>query len=144
MSDLKNYNIIFIGYYKTIEPFKDFLDFDFDYNIIEHQHEYVISSGSNADTFLIEGGWDKKTDYSLVLSFQSLTGNSFLFFLSSQDIGNIFTVRLFTDRNYIEKFYKEQVQPLNTRNFMALYKVNGFITTDFTNELLRVDKINMD
>lgn len=144
MNDLKNYNIIFIGSYKTIEPFKDFLDFDFDYNIIENQHEYLVSTGNKADTFRIEGGWDEKTDYSLLLNFQSLSGNSFLFFLSSQDIGNISTVRLFTNGEYLEKFYKEQVQPLNTKYFKALYRVKGFNTTDFTYELLRVDKIETD
>lgn len=139
-TDLKDYNIIFIGNYKNMGLFDNILqELKFSFGITTGSNQYIFTSDPCATIYSPENDNIKQTDYSLVVYSEGYNNNHYLFFLSTQDIGNISTVRQLTDPEYMEKFENEQLKPLNQETFKALFKVEGINKTDLSFELIRVE-----
>jgi hypothetical protein len=64
--------------------------------------------------------------------------NSFLFFLSNNDLGNISTIKYFTNPKTLEEFSEKLV----TANFEALFETRGFRREDFSIKLLHLNKLS--
>ncbi|MCF6359060.1 MAG: hypothetical protein L3J54_14780 [Draconibacterium sp.] len=142
ISDFKNFNIVFIGAYKSKQPIENIIyGMKMKYNIIESGRKYLISNDPDVVTYEIIEDDIMKVDYCTILNFESFSGNRYLFFLSSESAGNISLVRLFTDKTMLNEFFKNHVVPLKTDQFKALYRVKGLKTTDFSYEFVRIDSL---
>ena len=139
-TDLKDYNIIFIGNYKNMGLFENIVrEIHFDYGITADSNQYIFTTDPCAKIYAPESSDLKQTDYSLVIYTEGYNKNHYLFFLSSQDIGNISTVGQMTNPKYMERFSNEQLKPLKLKTFKALFKVEGINKTDLSSELIRVE-----
>lgn len=138
-SDLPDHNFLFIGSYRAIGIFNEFLNkaglhFDnktsvLEFNSADSTYEYHF--GKN---YLLED------DYVSVLRISTETGKEVLFFLSSFEIGNDAVTKYFTDELLLADFEKE-IPTDNSKCFKALFKVSGIYTTAFKTELLHIDPI---
>ena len=139
-TDLKDYNIIFIGNYKNMGLFENIVhELKFSFGITTGSNQYILATDPCATIYSPENDNIKQTDYSLVVYSEGYNNNHYLFFLSTQDIGNISTVRQLTNLGFMEKFRDEQLKPLNQETFKALFKVEGINKTDLSFELIRVE-----
>ena len=138
--DLKNNNIIFVGNYKNMGLFENIIkDMNFSFGISSSANQFIFSSDPCAQTYEPGNSSNKETDYALVIHADGFSDNHFLLFLSTQDIGNISTVNQLTNVTYLSQFNKENLQPLGSSQFKALYKVEGINKTDLTFELIKVE-----
>lgn len=139
-SDLPNHNFLFIGSYRAIGIFKEFLDkaglnFDNKNSVLE-----FVSADSTYEyhfgrSYLLED------DYVSVLRISTDTGKEVLFFLSSFEIGNDAVTKYFKNEMLLAEFEKKI--PKNSSGcFKALFKVSGIYTTAFKTELLHIEPIN--
>lgn len=139
-TDLKDYNIIFLGNYKNMGLFENIIhELKFNFGITTGSNQYIFTSDPCATIYTPENDNMKETDYSLVVYSEGYNNNHYLFFLSTQDIGNISTVRQMTDPEFMKKFDDEQLKPLKQETFKALFKVEGINKTDLSFELIRVE-----
>lgn len=139
--DLKEYNIIFIGNYKNMGLFENVVkELNFSFGLSNNSNQFIFPDDPCGEIFKPDNNNNiKQTDFSLVVYTKGFSDNHFLFFLSTQDIGNISTVSQFTDPEYMKQFENEQLSKLNSTYFKALYKVDGINKTDLSFELLLVE-----
>ncbi len=138
--DLKAYNIIFVGNFKNMGIFENMVkEMNFSFGISNDSRQMIFSNDPCANIFESQNTSVKETDYALVINTEGFSGNRFLFFLSSQDIGNISTVNQFTSPVYLKLFFEEELKQANPEDFKALFKVEGMNKTDLSFELLKVE-----
>lgn len=138
--DLKNNNIIFVGNYKNMGLFENLIkEMKFSFEISHLHDQYIFAPFRSAGASSESTNNNKETDYALVISTEGFSHNRLLFFLSTKDIGNISTVNLLTNAEYLKSFVKDKLQSLDPNNFKALYKVEGINKTDLSFELIRVE-----
>ncbi|TKG93803.1 hypothetical protein EYV94_16295 [Puteibacter caeruleilacunae] len=139
--DLQSHHVIFVGNYKNMGLLEQILkDRDVDYNDeIAAYLQRINTSDDPCETELLDKVSITKTDYALVMSFKNFTNNEFLVFLSRTDIGNISTVNLFLDGNYMKEFIDEYLEGDNEKEFKALYQVEGINKTNLSYQLITVD-----
>lgn len=139
-TDLKDYNIIFVGNYKNMGLFESIIkDIPLSFGISNGEKQYIFSKDPNATIYSPGLEKQKQTDYSLVIYKQGYNDNHFLFFLSSQDIGNISTVGRLSDKNFIQQLQKKHLNKTDPQNFSLLFKVEGLNKTDLSCELIIVE-----
>jgi hypothetical protein len=139
-SDLKSNNIIFIGNYKNMGILANVIrEMEFPFGVANASVQYIFSNDPCAQVYEAPNRNPTEEDYALVIHAPGYDGNRFLFFLSSQDIGNISTVSQLTNPAYLKQFTEEQLKPLKKSDFKALYKVQGINKTDLSFELIRVE-----
>ncbi|MGE4587872.1 MAG: hypothetical protein AB7D05_11070 [Mangrovibacterium sp.] len=139
-ADLKSNNLIFVGNYKNMGILENLVrELDFPFGVANSSVQYIFSKDPCARIY--EAPYDRNTeeDYALVIYAPGFEGNRFLFFLSAQDIGNISTVSQLADPDYLGTFAREQLEPLKTNDFKALYRVQGINKTDLNFNLIRVE-----
>ncbi len=138
--DLKNNNIIFVGNYKNMGLFENVVqDLDFSFGIFSSGRQFIFADDQNAEIYRPANDNSKQIDYALVINTEGYTGNRFLLFLSTQDIGNISVVDQLTNPDYLATLLNEKLKQLDPDNFKALYKVQGINKTDLSFELIRVE-----
>lgn len=138
--DLKEFNIVFIGNYKNMGLFENIVkELHFNFGIASGNNQYIFPTDPCAEVYTPENGNLKQNDYATVIYTEGYADNYYLFFLSTQDIGNISTVNLFTDPEYVRSFTDEQLKNLNSPSFKTLYKVEGIDKTSLSFELIRVE-----
>lgn len=138
--DLKDFNIVFIGNYKNMGLFENIVkELHFNFGIASGENQYIFPSDPCAEVYAPENNNLKQNDYATVILTEGYADNHYLFFLSTQDIGNISTVGLFTDPEYVKSFNKEQLKEINPNSFKALYRVEGINKTSLSFELIRVE-----
>lgn len=139
-TDLKDFNIIFIGNYKNMGIFENLVrEMSFTFSISNASIPYIISNDPCARVYEPQSDKLKEEDYALVINASGYSDNRFLLFLSSQDIGNISTVKQLTQHEYLKHFQEEQLKPLELIDFKALYKVEGINKTDLSFELIHIE-----
>jgi hypothetical protein len=139
-SDLKSNNVIFIGNYKNMGILENVIrEMKFSFGVANASVQYIFSNDPCARIYEAPNHNLTEEDFALVIHAPGYAGNRFLFFLSSQDIGNISTVSQLTNAAYLNQFVQKQLKPLNKTDFKALYKVEGINKTDLSFELLRVE-----
>ena len=138
--DLKENNIIFVGNYKNMGIFENIVkEMGFSFGISSASKQFIFSNDPCAEVFEPGTNNYKETDYALVINTEGFSNNRFLFFLSTQDIGNISVVNQLTNIEYLKQFAKDNLQSINTNDFRALYQVEGINKTDLSFELIRVE-----
>ncbi|MDX9881834.1 MAG: helix-turn-helix domain-containing protein [Prolixibacteraceae bacterium] len=138
--DLKEYNIIFIGNYKNMGLFENIVrELHFSFGISSGASQYIFPADPCAEVYAPENTSMKQTDYSLVIYTKGYNNNRYLFFLCTQDIGNISTVGQMTNLAFMSEFRDSQLKLLQQDYFKALFKVEGINKTDLSFELLKVE-----
>ncbi|MGQ7869534.1 hypothetical protein [Sunxiuqinia sp. sy24] len=138
--DLKNNNIIFVGNYKNMGLFENIVnDINFSFGVGSASRQLIFSNDPCAEIYQPTNNNTKETDYALVINTKGYTGNRFLLFLSTQDIGNISVVNQLTKPDYLRSFINEKSKQLDTESFKALYQVEGINKTDLSFELVKVE-----
>lgn len=138
--DLKENNIIFVGNYKNMGIFENIVkEMSFSFGISSSSKQFIFSSDPCSELFEPKQNNSKATDYALLIYTEGFSNNRLLFFLSTQDIGNISTVNQFTDIEYFKQFTDEHNPQINFGNFKALYQVEGINKTDLSFDLIRVE-----
>ncbi|WP_139957156.1 helix-turn-helix domain-containing protein [Flavicella sediminum] len=129
-------NILYVGQFKTMKESKSiFLKNSKKFKINKDGFSYIESGGIKNYTTTFNQS--NKTEYALV-SFEKTSNNKeALFFVSNHDIGVLATVRNFTDRNWLENFYKNL--PTKTSHFNALFEVHGIQRTDMNCKLVQLE-----
>jgi len=140
-TNLQKENVIYFGQSKTMGLLKNVLNESFPQ--YEFNNASIIRSNSidgNHSTFtdvVSRGG--KITDYTVVASLTTQSGNSLKFFLSDQDCGAISAINYFTNNDSIKAFYDRHKLGLNT-DFIALFKVEGWERKGYQMEFILIDK----
>lgn len=139
-TDLKNYNIILVSNFKNMGIFESIIQkMNFSFGISNTSIQYIISNDPCAQIYEARNDNLKEEDYALVIHAGGYGNNRYLFFLSSQDIGNISTVKQFTQPEYMRHFREEYLKQINSDDFKALYQVEGINKTDLSFELIRFE-----
>ncbi|MCI0693590.1 hypothetical protein L0337_16475 [candidate division KSB1 bacterium] len=145
LEDLQKHNIIYLGPYKALQIMKTVtrnLNFKYSpqkggslltYFLQDSNKVYTYSWVTNPET-------KARNDYVMVVKVFGYSGNVFLFFISEHDFGNISTVRYFTNPEHLREF--SDLVALG--HFEALFEVKGIIRTDFSMQLLHVNKLHSD
>lgn len=141
--DLKAFNIIYIGSYKSLSILSPFFEnSSFDYNIDE---DLLILQTEGNDTKEYKTTRNIKPglmkDYAVVLKTQASNKNSVLMFLSTHDIGDIATINYFTHHETLKRFEEKYLSQKGSTEFEALFEVSGFEKTDFELKPLYVKAI---
>lgn len=144
LADLQRYNIVYLGPYKSLKVLRTVTrELNFKYRLDDHRRLdfFDRSSGKNFTyTWVTNPETQARNDYAIVLKVSGGNDNTFLFFLSQHDFGNVSTTKHFTDAAYL----KELRKGITSNYFEALFEVKGIVRTDFEIKLLHVNAINAD
>ena len=144
LADLQRYNIVYLGPYKSLKVLSTVTrELNFKYRLDDHRRLDFFDKSSNqlfTYTWMTNPETQARNDYAIVLKVSGGNGNTFLFFLSQHDFGNVSTTKHFTDAAYLE----ELRQGITSNYFEALFEVKGIVRTDFEIKLLHVNAINTD
>ena len=121
--DLKKGNLIYVGQYsispKLTSLFNDFnLYFKLDGKELTFKGHPTISS----EKFYTDYN-DDNQDFSIISKFKGPDNNECFLFFSNHGIGVKATIEYFTNREFLENFYKKNMK--GKENFTAIYKVYG-------------------
>ncbi len=145
LEDLQKHNIIYLGPYKTLQILKTVtrnLNFKYSpqkggstltYFLQDSNKTYTYSWLTNPET-------KARNDYALVVKVFGYNGNVFLFFISEHDFGNISTVKYFTNPAQLKEFGRL----VASGHFEALFEAKGIIRTDFSMQMLHINKLHSD
>ena len=144
LEDLQKYNILYIGPYKTLRILETVTrNLNFRYALRTTSSTLSFLSPDSGKTYdycwVTNPETNARNDYAIVTKVSGHNGNTFLFFLSQHDFGNISTVRYLTSREALREF--------STRapgSFEALFEVKGIIRSDFGMKLLHVNHLHSD
>ncbi|MBD3376062.1 hypothetical protein GF406_13580 [candidate division KSB1 bacterium] len=141
--DLNNYNIIFIGSFKTyriLTPILNQLNTSYQihpntlfYNDTESDTTFAYPSPKNPETGYVK-------DYTLVTRVPGPNRNTILLFSSTHDIGHIATVRAFTNTDFLNDIGSNII--MDTPYFESLFLVSGFERTAFFPKLLHYNTLD--
>ncbi len=142
LNDLNNYNIIYVGSYKSINLLSNVIGkLNFKYEV--HHPSSNISFRELESNKLFNYNWinnaesNVRNDYAMVIKVKGPSDNTIILFLSEHDFGNLSTVKYFTNPTQISEFEKN----MNHSYFEALFEVRGIERTDFTMELIHINKL---
>ncbi len=145
LEDLQKHNIIYLGPYKTLQILKTVtrnLNFKYSPQKGGSTLTYFLQDSNKTFTYswLTNPETKARNDYALVLKVFGYSGNVFLFFISEHDFGNISTVKYFTHPEHLKEFGGL----VSTGHFEALFEAKGIIRTDFSMQLLHINKLHSD
>ncbi len=139
MQYLQQYNVIFIGLFKTSGFFNNFfLNSNFTIDTEGNIVSLIDKTGKEATEYHQIGKSESMhDDYSIVAKYSGPNRNTVMLFLSFHDIGVIQSVKYLTNPQLLktvqEKFKTNQG---NTECFEILFKVNGINRTDLSSEIM--------
>jgi hypothetical protein len=142
LEDLQNYNIIYIGSYKTLYLLKAVIA-NLSFNLEFRPEESVISFFSRETgithtySFVTNPDTRARNDYAMFIKVSGHNNNTFYLFLSQHDFGNLATVKYFTNPERLAEFSNR----VNSEYFEALFEVTGILRTDFDINLLHVNEL---
>ncbi|MDZ7721829.1 MAG: hypothetical protein U5R06_03125 [candidate division KSB1 bacterium] len=145
IEDLQNYNIVYIGPYKCL----NILDtvtrkLRFNYQLrqgssqllfydVDSTKEYSYNWVTNPET-------NARNDYVMVIKVSGYNDNTFVFFISEHDFGNIGTMKYFTDPETAESLQ----DITGDHYFEALFEVTGIIRTAFKVDVKHINFLHSD
>ncbi len=139
-TDLKDYNIIFVGNYKNMGLFESVIkEINFTYGIAGDGKQYITSSDPCASVYAPGIIKQKEVDYPMVIVRQGYNNNHFMLFLSSVDIGNISTVSRLASPDFVNQLETEHSKVISSGNYSMLFKVEGIDKTDLACELMQIE-----
>lgn len=143
--DLQNYNVIYIGSFKSLGLMKNLLkNSNFEYivypnELIYHQLEpdsvfHYNSVDSDKDNAL-------ESDFAILTKVPATNKTNIVFFLSTRDIGLIAMTKYFTNPEQIIQFEENYLQSgSSTPYFETCFKILGLQRTTRSVEMLHVNK----
>ncbi|MGY6647722.1 hypothetical protein [Wenyingzhuangia sp. IMCC45574] len=137
-NDISNYNLLFIGQYKTMNLSNSFfLKKSNCFSLYKDGFQYEKDNTKKRyNTQRMKNG---RVEYAMV-SFTSFTkGKQAFYFVSNNDIGTMATLRYFTQKESLKKFI--QLLPDRNTSFNALFKVSGLQRNDISCELVELEVI---
>jgi hypothetical protein len=143
--DIQRKNIIYIGSYKSLYLLNTIIrNLNLQY-VIENDKrllKYFDEDSNKVITYswVTNPATQARNDYCIVAKVNGPNENTFLFFLSQHDFGNISTVRYFTNPENTKTF----MEKIPSENFQALFEVTGIIRTDFDIKLINMTEIQAD
>ena len=145
LNDFNNFNIVYIGSYKSLNLLSNIIGkLNFKYEV--HQpvssitFQEILTNKSFNYEWIANTETSARNDYAMVIKVKGPSNNSFMFFLSEHDFGNISTVKYFTNLSQIEVFEEK----LTSKYFEALFEVKGIKRTDFSMDLLNLNQLEND
>ena len=138
LKDLQNNNIIYIGSHKNLNILNLFTrNLNFEYNIVPGGIKYFDKEKDSLFTYSIDDKYDSlaRRDFPVVIKQAGPNNNSFMFFISIHDLGNISTVKYFTNNKTVGEFTKK----VKDKNFIALFESRGYRREDFSIKLLHLN-----
>ena len=140
LEDIQKNNIIYIGSHKSLNLLNLFTNnLNFKYKILPGGITYYDNQNDSSYMYSIEDNFSSlaRRDFPIVIKETGPNNNSFLFFISIHDLGNISTVKYFTKKNNVKIFFEK----IKTNNFIALFETRGYRREDFSIKLLHVKKL---
>lgn len=139
LEDLQKYNIIYIGPYKSLNQLCTVTrDLDFKYHPSQLDFFDRVENKPLHYSWATDHETQARNDYAMVLKVYGTNDNTFMFFLSQHDIGNISTVKRFSNPQFLEEMRME----IPSGGFEALFEVKGIVRTDFEIRLLHVNELH--
>lgn len=143
--DLQNYNVVYIGSFKSLGLMKNLLrNSNFEYIVYPNE---LIYHQLNPDSLFHYNSVDSDKDNALESDFAVLTKvpatnkTNIVFFLSTRDIGLIAMTKYFTNPEQIIQFENNYLKSdSSTPYFETCFKILGLQRTTRSVELLHVNK----
>ncbi len=138
LKDLQNNNIIYIGSHKNLNLMNLFTrNLNFEYNIVPGGVKYFDKEKDSLYYYTIDDKYDSlaRRDFPVVIKQAGPNNNSFMFFISIHDLGNISTVKYFTNSKTVQEFTNK----VGNKNFIALFESRGYRREDFSIKLLHLN-----
>lgn len=145
LNDLNTYNIVYVGSYKSLNLLSNIIGkLNFKYEVHQPNSSITFKDIITNETFnyqwITNAETKARNDYAMVIKVKGPSNNSFMFFLSEHDFGNISTAKYFTNLTEIKQFEEK----LTSNYFEALFEVKGIERTDFSMELLKINQLKSD
>ncbi len=145
IEDLQKFNIIYIGPYKCLNLLTIVTNrLNYEYNLRQGSSQLSFFDVNRSEKYLYKWITNPETnarnDYAMVIKVSGGNDNTFMFFISEHDFGNIGTIRYFTDPQTIASFTDQ----VNDKNFEALFEVTGIIRTSFSVEMKHLNFLHSD
>ncbi len=139
IDDFRNRNLIFVGSFKTLHEFKSTteklgLKYDVESSLLSYDLADTTLQFDNRSTPYLN------YEYAAVAHFMLPDERGVLFFLCDNDIGNMATLKYFTDKQLMQPIMQE-LKALESFNFKAIFEVKGEERTDFDITLERLDAL---
>ncbi len=143
--DLQNYNVVYIGSFKSLGLMKNLLkNSNFEYIVYPNE---LVYHQLNPDSVFHYNSVDSdkdnalESDYAVVTKVPATNKTNIIFFLSTRDIGLIAMTKYFTNPEQIEQFednYLKSESP--APYFETCFKILGLQRTTRSVEMLHVNK----
>jgi hypothetical protein len=139
--DLNQYNVIFIGSFKTLRLLKNLLN-NHHFEYIIHPNTLLYKDTENDTVYSYQSPKNQTTgkvkDYAIFSRFPGPNNNVLTIFSSTHDVGHISTVRYFTQWENTNQFEESYLTKENKIYFDALFEVMGYSRIGFQPELLHL------
>lgn len=143
---LQQYNIIFVGLYKTMGLFKTYFQHsDFIVDDTNNRLEIIDSTGNITASYIQNGKAENiHDDYAIAAKFPGPNHNYIFLFSSFHDIGIIECVKTFTTPELFETTSSKIKSTYGNipNNFELLIKVIGANRTDISSEIQYINQID--
>lgn len=142
-SDLTKYNIIYIGTFRTLGILENIvfdLGFSHEKSVLNYKHIGSTESMQYLHKWNTKTGYCK--DYAVAIKVLGPNENTFLFFLSFYDTGNIALLDYFSQPDSRKVFESEYLMKADSPYFKALFEVDGYERTVLDVKLLDFDRIS--
>ncbi len=139
--DLPENHVIFIGSYKTqniLQPTNEKIGVRYDIS----NNTLLYQLGDSTVTYKNHSENKLEYEYAVMVHFVTNDGRNVIFFMCNNDVGNIATLKLLTEKQGLDEL-ENAVRKMGSQNYKAVFEVKGRDLTDFETKLLRVDKIEM-
>jgi hypothetical protein len=146
-SDLKKYNILFVGSFKTLGIFRELIKklhftYQIDPNLLYYHPPNADTSFSyHASQSLPDSPYE--TDYAVIVKFPGPNHNVITMFASTRDIGCLATVDFLTSPRFLDPFINENIKKAPAvKYFEAIFEVQGYERTVISTTLLHFNILN--
>ena len=144
--NIQNYNIIYIGSFKSLGIMKDLLkNSNFEFNSYPNELKYhQLKPDSLFHYFSFDSDVYNayESDYSIVTKIPGTSNTNILLFLSTRDIGLIAMLKYFTNPETIKQFENTYLKSgTNSSYFESCFKTLGLHRNIRTVDLLHINQI---
>ncbi len=141
-SDLRDFNIIFVGLFKALGPLNNYLNGS---NFTLNDSRYLIRHKQSDAQYPVKGNFQQQfTDYGLFASFQSPGGNHIMIISGFSDTSIIQIGKTLTSEHGLNTL-RQAAQHSNTSleaGFEALFEVSGYDRTALSGDVLLTLPVN--
>jgi hypothetical protein len=146
--DLQNYNVVYIGSFKSLGLMKNLLrNSNFEYIVYPNEliyHQLIPDSVFHYNSVDSDKDNALESDFAVLTKVPATNKTNIVFFLSTRDIGLIAMAKYFTNPEQISQFENNYLKSdSSTPYFETCFKILGLQRTTRSVEMLHVNK-NLD